>query len=69
MTRPAHHALISPPTPRFFQYYALNGQTLLGPELDNAKYPQVKPVDWEAFMKATPLENLAGTYFAVGQNV
>ncbi|GLI79022.1 hypothetical protein PoHVEF18_007344 [Penicillium ochrochloron] len=39
----------------FFYYYWINGQTLVGTELDNSKYPEVKPVDWEAFMPQGPL--------------
>ncbi|KAJ4299352.1 hypothetical protein N0V90_004597 [Kalmusia sp. IMI 367209] len=53
----------------FFQYYMINGQTLIGPDYDNHKYPQVEPVTWESFMKSVPLEKLAMTYFGVGQNV
>ncbi|KAI0830392.1 nmrA-like family protein [Hypoxylon sp. FL0890] len=53
----------------FFQYYMINGQTLLGPELDNDKYPQVKPVSWEDFMKAVPRDQLPSAYSNVGQNV
>jgi hypothetical protein len=40
---------------RFFYYYWINGQTLVGTELDKSKYPEVKPVDWEAFMPEWPL--------------
>ncbi|KAE8336271.1 hypothetical protein BDV24DRAFT_155310 [Aspergillus arachidicola] len=29
--------------PLFFYYYWVNGQTFVGPELDNDRYPQVKP--------------------------
>lgn len=53
----------------FFQYYMINGQTLVGPELDNDKYPQVKPVSWEDYLIAVPRDQLAGAYFNVGQNV
>ncbi|KAK6531189.1 hypothetical protein TWF281_008014 [Arthrobotrys megalospora] len=53
----------------FFQYYMVNGQTVIGPQYDNEKYPQVKPVTWEDFMKSVPQEQLAGTYFGVGKNV
>ncbi|KAI4871162.1 nmrA-like family protein [Hypoxylon rubiginosum] len=51
----------------FFNYYMTNGQTLLGPELDNHKYPQVKPTTWEDFFRATPREQLPGAYSKVGK--
>lgn len=46
----------------FFTYYWLNGQTYVGPELDNAKYPEVKPVTWEDYMAAHTLEELTKGY-------
>lgn len=51
----------------FFNYYMANGQTLLGPELDNDKYPQVKPTSWEDTFRATPRERLYETYSKAGQ--
>ena len=53
----------------FFYYYMANGQTYLGPEVDNAKYPQVKPVDWEGFMRSVPKDQLPSASSSVGQNV
>ncbi|KAI1141694.1 nmrA-like family protein [Hypoxylon sp. FL0543] len=53
----------------FFQYYMLNGQTLLRPEFDNDKYPQVKPVSWEDYFRAVPRDQLPGAYSKVGQDV
>ncbi|KAK6363484.1 hypothetical protein TWF730_000916 [Orbilia blumenaviensis] len=53
----------------FFQYYMVNGQTLAGPQYDNERYPQVKPATWEDFFKIVPREELAGSYFSVGQNI
>ncbi|KAH8596195.1 nmrA-like family protein [Bisporella sp. PMI_857] len=53
----------------YYQYYALNGETNIGSELDNERYPQVKPVSWEDFMAGVPLEDLANTYFGVGENI
>ncbi|KAI1387925.1 nmrA-like family protein [Hypoxylon trugodes] len=53
----------------FFQYYMINGQTLLGPNLDNHKYPQVKPVSWEDYLKSTPKDQLPGAPGRAGQNV
>ncbi|KAK4947717.1 hypothetical protein LTR66_014176, partial [Elasticomyces elasticus] len=49
----------------FFYYYWINGQTFVGPELDNAKYPEVKPVSWEDYMKQWSLEQLPTSYFAL----
>ncbi|PLB50922.1 NmrA-like family protein [Aspergillus steynii IBT 23096] len=49
----------------FFYYYWVNGQTFVGPELDNEKYPEVKPVSWEDYMKQWPLEQLPTSYFAL----
>ncbi|KAH1348243.1 hypothetical protein KXV22_002828 [Aspergillus fumigatus] len=49
----------------FFYYYWVNGQTLVGPETDNAKYPEVKPVSWEGFMSQWPLQQLPTAYFAL----
>ncbi|PYH85822.1 NmrA-like family protein [Aspergillus uvarum CBS 121591] len=49
----------------FFYYYWVNGKTFVGPETDNAKYPDVKPVDWEGFMRQWPLQQLPTAYFAL----
>ncbi|KAJ5329898.1 nmrA-like family protein [Penicillium brevicompactum] len=49
----------------FFYYYWINGQTFVGPEVDNAKYPEVKPVSWEDYMKQWSLEQLPTSYFAL----
>ncbi|RDW93632.1 NmrA-like family protein [Aspergillus mulundensis] len=51
----------------FFYYYWANGQTVLGPELDNARYPDVKPVDWEGFMSLWSREQLGTAFFSLGQ--
>ncbi|KAI1104966.1 nmrA-like family protein [Jackrogersella minutella] len=53
----------------FFQYYMVNGQTLIGPELDNDKYPQVKPVSWEDYFRIVPKNQLQTALSSVGQNV
>ncbi|GKZ36205.1 hypothetical protein AbraIFM66950_007201 [Aspergillus brasiliensis] len=50
----------------FFYYYWVNGQTFVGPELDNARYPDVKAVDWEGFMKSWSKEQIGTSYFALG---
>lgn len=50
---------------RFFYYYWVNGQTFVGPELENDKYPQVKPVSWEEYMGQWPLEQLSSSYYAL----
>jgi hypothetical protein len=49
----------------FYSYYWLNGSTFVGPEVDNARYPEVKPVTWEEFLQAHPLEQLTGAYSAL----
>ena len=46
----------------YFTYYWLNGQTYVGADLDNAKYPEVKPVTWEDYMAAHTLEELPKAY-------
>lgn len=51
--------------PRFFLYYWINGSTLVGPETDNQRYPNVKAVTWEDFMKLHSLEEISGAYFAL----
>ncbi|OMP84326.1 hypothetical protein BK809_0000333 [Diplodia seriata] len=48
--------------PLFYMYYCINGQTYLGPEVDNAKYPEIKPVSWEDFMRSHALEQLPAAY-------
>ncbi|KAI0176529.1 nmrA-like family protein [Hypoxylon sp. FL1284] len=53
--------------PLFFTYYTVNGQTLMGPELDNDQYPQVKPMTFEEFFKATPREQISKAYAVVGE--
>ncbi|KAL1640201.1 hypothetical protein SLS58_007152 [Diplodia intermedia] len=44
--------------PLFFMYYWINGQTYVGPEVDNAKYPEIKSVTWEDFMRSHALQQL-----------
>lgn len=43
-------------------YYWINGQTYVGPETDNNKYPQVKAIGWEDYMRAHPLEEVSDVY-------
>ncbi|KAI1472667.1 nmrA-like family protein [Daldinia caldariorum] len=50
----------------FFQYYMINGQTFLGPENDNGKYPQVKPVTWEDYLRSVPKDQLLSAISNVG---
>ncbi|OOF93251.1 hypothetical protein ASPCADRAFT_508996 [Aspergillus carbonarius ITEM 5010] len=50
----------------FFYYYWINGQTFVGPQLDNARYPDIKPVDWEGYMSKWPIDKLPTSYFALG---
>lgn len=37
---------------QFYQYYCTSGQTYLKEELDNSKYPQIKPVTFKEFMQS-----------------
>lgn len=46
----------------FFMYYWINGQTYVGPETDNAKYPDIKPISWEDFISSHTLEQLSAAY-------
>jgi hypothetical protein len=50
------------PPVSFFTYYWINGQTFVGPDLDNSRFPEVKPVTWEDFFQAHSLEQLSGAY-------
>ncbi|KAI2617743.1 nmrA-like family protein [Hypoxylon sp. NC1633] len=52
----------------FFQYYMGNGQTLIGPAVENDKYPQVKPVSWEDFLRAVPQDKLPSAHDDAGQD-
>ncbi|CAG8020854.1 unnamed protein product [Penicillium olsonii] len=49
----------------FFYYYWINGQTLVGTDLDNEKYTAVKPASWEDFMAQCPLQALPTAFFAL----
>ncbi|KAI1208539.1 nmrA-like family protein [Annulohypoxylon truncatum] len=53
----------------FFQYYMIEGTTDIGPELDNDRYPQVKPVSWEDYLRMVPKDQLPTAITKVGQNV
>ncbi|RAO69456.1 uncharacterized protein BHQ10_005468 [Talaromyces amestolkiae] len=52
---------------KFYQYYCQSGQTYLKKDLDNAKYPSVKPVTFEDFLHSHKLEDLADTYQNAGK--
>ncbi|KAL4963756.1 NmrA-like family protein [Aspergillus stella-maris] len=49
----------------FFYYYWVNGRTFVGPKTDNERYPDVKPVSWEEYMRQWPLEKLPSSYSAL----
>ncbi|KAI8257872.1 hypothetical protein K4K58_003726 [Colletotrichum sp. SAR11_239] len=49
---------------KFYMYYWINGRTFVGPDVQNEKYQNVKPVTWEDFMKAHKLEELSGVFSA-----
>ncbi|GFF47675.1 hypothetical protein IFM46972_08359 [Aspergillus udagawae] len=53
----------------FYQYYCINGQTYLKKDLDNSKYPQVKPVTFKGFMQDHKIEDLADSYQNAGSDV
>ncbi|KAF2789278.1 NAD(P)-binding protein [Melanomma pulvis-pyrius CBS 109.77] len=55
--------------PMFYNYYCSNGQTHLGADLDNEKYPDVKAVTFEGFLKANRMEDLWGAKEKVGSSV
>ncbi|KAJ3532623.1 hypothetical protein NM208_g8361 [Fusarium decemcellulare] len=50
----------------FYQYYCTNGQTYLKEELDNVKYPDVKPVTFKQFLQSYKIEELSTTYRGLG---
>ncbi|KAH8817758.1 nmrA-like family protein [Flagelloscypha sp. PMI_526] len=50
----------------FYQYYILNGSILLG-GLDNPKYPEIKPLNWEESMYKLSPEGPAGLANAIAQ--
>lgn len=51
----------------FFTYFWLNGRTFVGPDTDNANYPEVKPETWEDFLSKRKLEELTHAYFALAK--
>ncbi|KAF2175834.1 NAD(P)-binding protein [Zopfia rhizophila CBS 207.26] len=46
----------------FYQHYMVNEQTYVGPYYDNLKYPDVKAVSYEVFMRGVPLDQLPAAY-------
>ncbi|KAK6812566.1 hypothetical protein RU639_011732 [Aspergillus parasiticus] len=53
----------------FYQYYCINGQTYLKPELDNHKYPMVQPITFKQFMQSHTIEELSESYQNAGSDV
>ena len=47
---------------RNYTYYMANGQTLLGENVDNAKYLSVKAKGWKEFFREHPYESLPKVY-------
>ena len=43
------------PTGRFYTYFIQNGQTLLGNDLDNSRYPSVKPKSIQEYIDSRDL--------------
>ncbi|KAK0726155.1 hypothetical protein B0H67DRAFT_642472 [Lasiosphaeris hirsuta] len=52
----------------YMMYYWINGSTLVGPDVDNAKYPNIKPETWEDFMGKRSLGELPASYFALASD-
>ncbi|KAJ9614889.1 hypothetical protein H2204_014328 [Knufia peltigerae] len=50
----------------WYHYFTLSGKALMGPKYDNDRYPHVKPVKIEDFLKSVPLEQLNGVYMDMG---
>ncbi|KAI1088088.1 nmrA-like family protein [Rostrohypoxylon terebratum] len=53
----------------YYHYFMVKGLSYCGPQLDNDKYPQVKPVTWEDYLRSVPLEKLPAAMENVGRNV
>jgi len=49
----------------YVMYYWINGRTFVGPDVDNAKYPAIKPETWEDYMRKRSPQELAGSFFAL----
>lgn len=43
---------------RFYQYYCINGQTYLKKDVDNSRYPNVKPVTFKEYAQSHELLEL-----------
>lgn len=54
---------------RFYNYYCSNGQTHLGENLDNEKYPDVRPATFKDFLRGNRLEDLWSSKGKVGADV
>lgn len=53
-----------------FRYFISDHRCYTGPNLDNDKYPIVKPLDFESFMKQFgSAQEMMDGWFAVGKNV
>jgi hypothetical protein len=48
-----------------YYYYWINGQTLLGPEVDNDRYPDVKTVGWKGYRASWPRDQIGTSFFAM----
>ncbi|VBB74007.1 Putative protein of unknown function [Podospora comata] len=62
-----HKTRAENPAGLFYQYYWLNGQTLVGPETDNDKYREIKAESWEDFLRKRSPEELAQAMYALAQ--
>ncbi|RAH63878.1 NAD(P)-binding protein [Aspergillus aculeatinus CBS 121060] len=52
----------------FYQYYCTNGQTYLKPELDNSRYPSVKPMTFRQFLQSHSIDSLSDSYQNAGSD-
>lgn len=48
-------------------YYWINGQTFVGPDTDNERYPKVQAETWEDFLKKRSLDELPNAYFSLAK--
>ncbi|KAH8200954.1 hypothetical protein TruAng_004892 [Truncatella angustata] len=52
--------------PGCFSYWCINGIAYLGEDLDNHKFPHIKPVDMESFLRAHEKERVPVAFLSLG---
>ncbi|KAF1998823.1 nmrA-like family protein [Amniculicola lignicola CBS 123094] len=55
--------------PLFYQYYCTNGQTYLEDSNGNTRYPDIKAVTFEDYLRTHKMEELSTAAWAVGSDV